>query len=39
MRWSGGKVGKAAGKAGVDRMYLYRLMQRHGLKRDGFLVD
>ncbi|MCU0691307.1 MAG: sigma 54-dependent Fis family transcriptional regulator [Polyangiaceae bacterium] len=35
MRWSGGKVGLAARKAGIDRMYVYRLMQRHGLKRDG----
>ncbi len=35
LRWSEGRVGKAAQKAGIDRMYLYRLMQRHGMKRDG----
>ena len=35
MRWSGGKVGIAAQKAGIDRMYIYRLIARHGLKRDG----
>jgi DNA-binding NtrC family response regulator len=39
LRWSGGKVGKAAQKAGIDRMYLYRLMQRHGMKRDGSQDD
>jgi len=39
MRWSGGKVGVAAQKAGIDRMYIYRLIQRHGLKRDGSFDD
>lgn len=39
MDWSGGRVGRAAKKAGVDRMYLYRLMQRHGIKRNGSLVE
>jgi len=39
MDWSGGRVGKAAKKAGVDRMYLYRLMQRHGIRRSGSLDD
>jgi transcriptional regulator with GAF, ATPase, and Fis domain len=35
LRWSEGKVGVAARKAEVDRMHLYRLMHRHGIKRDG----
>lgn len=39
MRWSGGKVGIAAQKAGIDRMYIYRLMARHGMKRDGSFDD
>jgi len=35
LQWSGGRIGTAARKAGVDRMYLYRLMQRYGLRKDG----
>jgi transcriptional regulator with GAF, ATPase, and Fis domain len=32
LSWSGGNISKAARKAGLDRMYLHRLVQRHGLK-------
>jgi DNA-binding NtrC family response regulator len=32
MTWAGGNVTKAARKARIDRMSLYRLMQRHGVK-------
>jgi DNA-binding NtrC family response regulator len=30
-----GKVAAAAGAAGVDRVYLYRLLRRHGMKPNG----
>lgn len=32
MKWADGNVSKAARKAQLDRMYLYRLLQRHDLK-------
>jgi DNA-binding NtrC family response regulator len=32
LQWAGGNVTKAAKKARIDRMSLYRLMQRHGVK-------
>jgi DNA-binding NtrC family response regulator len=32
LTWAGGNVTKAARKARIDRMSLYRLMQRHGVK-------
>jgi DNA-binding NtrC family response regulator len=35
LAWSGGNVMKAARKARIDRMSLYRLMQRHGVKPNG----
>ncbi|MBI2391432.1 MAG: sigma 54-interacting transcriptional regulator [Deltaproteobacteria bacterium] len=30
--WAGGNMSKAARHAGIDRMYLHRLVQRHGLR-------
>jgi DNA-binding NtrC family response regulator len=35
LTWAGGNVTKAARKARIDRMSLYRLMQRHGVKPNG----
>ncbi len=32
LTWSGGNMSKAARHAGIDRMYLHRLVQRHGLR-------
>ena len=36
--WAGGNISRAARKAGLDRMYLYRLLQKHGL-RPGSIKD
>jgi DNA-binding NtrC family response regulator len=33
LQWAGGNVSLAARKAGLDRIYLHRLIQRYGLKR------
>jgi DNA-binding NtrC family response regulator len=39
LQWSEGRVGPAARKAGLDRMYIYRLMQKYDLKKSGSIDD
>jgi DNA-binding NtrC family response regulator len=39
LQWSAGNVSMASRKAGLDRMYLHRLIQRYGLKKGGSITD
>lgn len=39
LAWSKGNISMAARKAGMDRMYLHRLVQRLGLKRASSIED
>jgi transcriptional regulator with GAF, ATPase, and Fis domain len=37
--WAKGNISQAARKGGMDRMYLHRLVQRHGMKRGGAIDE
>ncbi|MFW5741105.1 MAG: sigma-54 interaction domain-containing protein, partial [Myxococcota bacterium] len=39
LTWSKGNISLAARKAGMDRMYLHRLVQRLGIKRSSSIED
>jgi transcriptional regulator with GAF, ATPase, and Fis domain len=39
LAWSKGNISQAARKGGMDRMYLHRLVQRHGMKRGGAIDE
>ncbi len=39
LEWSQGNVSLASRKSGLDRMYLHRLLQRHGLRGDSSMKD
>ncbi|MBK8253625.1 MAG: sigma 54-interacting transcriptional regulator [Polyangiaceae bacterium] len=39
LAWANGNVSAASRKAKIDRMHLHRLLQQHGLRKSGSLID